>query len=122
MSENMANANVNNNAAENASSTPYVECSPDCDIEEAKDEFIVTMDMPGLDAKAIKVELDRDMLNVSAVAEIDGLEARLYKRQFRVMRGLDASKVQADYKLGVLKLRLPKPVEKKARQIQIQCE
>ncbi len=122
MSEEMANANVNHNAMENANSIPYVECSPDCDIEEAKDEFIVTMDMPGLNSKAIKVELDRDMLNVSAVAEIDGLEARLYKRQFRVMRGLDATKVQADYKLGILTLRLPKPVAQQAKKIQIQCE
>ena len=94
--------------------------SPDCDIEEAKDCFLVQVDMPGLELNNIHVELDRDMLTVDGTATIEGLETRHYERQFRVMRGLDATKVQADYKNGVLSLRLPKPVEQQARQIKIQ--
>ena len=76
--------------------------------------------MPGLELNDIHVELDRDMLMVEGNATIDGLETRHYERRFRVMRGLDATKVQADYKNGVLALRLPKPVEQQARQIKIQ--
>jgi HSP20 family molecular chaperone IbpA len=34
---------------------------------------------------------------------------------------LDAAKVEADYKNGVLALKLPKPAEQQARQIKIQC-
>lgn len=95
--------------------------SPDCDIEEARDAFFVQVDMPGLDRQDIQVELDRDMLTVEGVATVDGLDARRYRRQFRVMRGLDAADVQADYKNGVLSLRLPKPLERQARQIKVQA-
>lgn len=117
-------ANMNNSISENknATSKAYEEYSPDCDIEETKDAFVVSMDMPGLDVNAIKIELDRDMLCISGMADVEGLRARLYKREFRVMRGVDASKVKADYKLGVLSVTLPKPEAQQARQIKIECE
>lgn len=96
--------------------------NPDCDIEEAKEDYIVRMDMPGLDPSGIDVKLDKDILTVQAVAEIDGLMPRKYYRQFRVMRGLDAAKCQAEYKLGVLTLRLAKPQSMQPQQIKICCE
>ena len=103
----------------NTNQEKMIAFSPDCDIEEAKDCYLVQVDMPGLELNNIHVELDRDMLMVEGNATIDGLETRHYERQFRVMKGLDATKVQADYKNGVLALRLPKPVEQQARQIKI---
>jgi HSP20 family protein len=106
---------------QNKTNEKVVSFSPDCDIEEAKDCYLVQVDMPGLELNDIHVELDRDMLTVEGNAVIDGLETRHYERQFRVMRGLDAAKVKADYKNGVLALKLPKPAEQQARQIKIQC-
>ena len=64
---------------------------PDCDIEEAKEDYVIRMDMPGLDPAGIDVKLDKDILTVEAKAEIEGLAPRRYYRQFRVMRGLDAA-------------------------------
>lgn len=95
---------------------------PDCDIEEAKEDYVIRMDMPGLDPAGIDVKLDKDILTVEAKAEIDGLAPRRYYRQFRVMRGLDAAKCQADYKLGVLTLKLAKPQSAQSQQIKICCE
>lgn len=95
---------------------------PDVDIEEAKDDYVVTVDMPGLEPNSIDVKLDKEILTVEAHADIDGLAPRHYFRQFRVMKGLDASKCRADYKLGVLTLKLAKPEEAKPRQIQISCD
>ena len=106
---------------QNKTNEKIVSFSPDCDIEEAKDCYMVHVDMPGLELNDIHVELDRDMLTVEGNAVIDGLETRHYERQFRVMRGLDATKVEADYKNGVVDLRLQKETEQQQRQIKIQC-
>ena len=97
------------------------EFSPSCDVEESKDYYMVNVDMPGLELDKIHVELDRDMLLVEGTDETEGLAPRHYIRQFRVIRGLDASRVQADYKQGVLSLRLPKPETQKPKQIKITC-
>lgn len=123
----MSNIAVNNNSNNNELQTTnakveYIEVSPDCDIEETKDAFVLNVDMPGLDKSQIKIELDRDMLTVEANEEIDGFEPRHYERQFRVMRNLDPQTIKADYKLGVLNIVLPKPAEQKSQQIKIQCE
>ena len=91
-------------------------------IEEAKEDYVIRMDMPGLDPAGIDVKLDKDILTVEAKAEIEGLAPRKYYRQFRVMRGLDAAKCQADYKLGVLTLKLAKPQSAQPQQIKISCE
>ena len=95
---------------------------PDCDIEEAKEDYVIRMDMPGLDPAGIDVKLDKDILTVEAKVEIEGLAPRRHFRQFRVMRGLDAAKCQADYKLGVLTLKLAKPQSAQPQQIKICCE
>ena len=95
---------------------------PAVDIEEAKEDFIVSVDMPGIEPKDIQVNLDKEILTVEAKAEIEGLPTRKYYRQFRVMRGLDASKCRADYKLGVLTLKLAKPTTAQPKQIKITCE
>lgn len=112
----------NASASQNAVKVRACRVSPDCDIEEAKDDYIVRMDMPGLDPEKIDVKLDKDILTVEADSAVDGLETRHYYRQFRVMRGLDAEKCQADYKLGVLTLTLAKPQTAKPQQIKITCD
>ena len=95
---------------------------PAVDIEETTDDVIVSVDMPGIDPQKIDVQLDKDILTVQAKSEIESLEPRLFRRQFRVMRGLDSSKCRADYKLGVLTLRLTKPTTSQPQQIKITCE
>lgn len=122
MSEELMNKTESVPETKNTQSTPFQEIEPDCDIEETKDAYILTMDMPGMDPNKIQVDLDQDMLHISAMAEISGLEARHYERNFRVIRGLDAAKVSADYKQGVLALHLPKPAQQQSHQIKITAE
>ncbi|MFA5624848.1 MAG: Hsp20/alpha crystallin family protein [Bradymonadales bacterium] len=93
---------------------------PQVDILELKDDFMVRADLPGLEIEDISVSLDRDMLTVEAQSDVEGLYPRAFARKFRVMRGIDAEKIRADYKDGVLTLMLAKPVESKPQRIQIQ--
>ena len=95
---------------------------PAADICETSDNFIIKMDMPGLNPDAISVKLDKEILTIEAKSEIEGLPPLEFHRQFRVMRGLDASACDADYKQGVLALTLPKPSTAKPQQIRIQSE
>ena len=95
---------------------------PDVDVEEDKEDYILSMDMPGLTPENIDVKLDKDLLTVEAKEQIEGLAPRDYFRQFRVARGLDPAKCRAEYRLGVLTLRLAKPVTAKPQQIKICCE
>lgn len=95
---------------------------PDVDVEETKEDYVLTIDMPGLNSEDIDVKLDKEILTVEAKAEVEGLAPRHYYRQFRVMRGLDATKCRADYKLGVLTLKLAKPTTAKPQAIKITCE
>lgn len=102
--------------------TQFEEFHPDVDIEEAKDDYILNIDIPGLTTDAIDIKLDKDILTVEGNAIIEGLQPRHYYRQFRVMRGMDASQCRADYKHGVLTLRLAKPKTSSPQQIKIACE
>jgi len=95
---------------------------PPADIAEAKEDFILCMDMPGLNPNDISVKLDKEILTVEAKSEVEGLPPRIFYRQFRVMNGLDASKCRADYKQGVLTLSLAKPTTAQPQQIKIQSE
>lgn len=95
---------------------------PAVDIIETKEDYILHVDMPGLDPNKIGVNLDKDILSLEATAEIEGLPVRCYQRQFRVMRGLDPAKCRADYKAGVLTLKLAKPSSQVPHQIKISCE
>ena len=114
--------NTETTAAQKPVKIQFCQVQPDVDIEEDKEDYILSMDMPGLAPENIDVKLDKDLLTVEAKAEIEGLAPREYFRQFRVARGLDAAKCRADYKLGVLTLRLAKPQTAKPQQIKICCE
>ena len=118
MSENTQKAEL----AERAEAEQEVQVMPLVDIEETEEAFVVTADMPGLKLEDINVQLDKDILIVEAPSAIEGFSKVRYQRKFRVQRGLDPDKVQADYKQGVLKLMLPKPVAQKSQKIKINCK
>ena len=127
MSENMIQScNCNDKLQVKGEGAPaeerLVRIQPAADIIETKDSFIVNMDMPGLDPAAITVNLDKEILTVEAKSEVDGFPPQMFYRQFRVMRGLDASRCRADYKQGVLALTLAKPTSAQPQQIKIQAE
>ena len=95
---------------------------PAADIIETENDFNIRMDMPGLAPDDISVKLDKEILTVEAKSEVEGLAPRIFYRQFRVMRGLDATKCRADYKQGVLALTLAKPTTAQPQQIKITSE
>ena len=96
------------------------------------DEYVtVHMDVPGLTAETLEIELQDDVLTVRGeralpyAAEQGGAWQRLergfgtFERVLRVPRGLDPDAIEASLADGVLTLRIPKPDRLKPRRVEI---
>jgi HSP20 family protein len=115
-------------AVEQTRDCPVV--APAADIAETKDALLVAMDMPGVAESAVRVELEDDVLTVSAEPAAEAAPelpiarrefcARAYRRAFRIHADVDRDGIQAHLRHGVLKLTLPKRAPEKPRQIQVE--
>ena len=100
--------------------------TPRVDMEEDEKEIRVTAELPGMDAKDIYISIQRDVLTLrgeksSEHEEKKGQYHRIersygsFERQIPLGVEVDAEKVGADYKNGVLTITLPKPAEEAAK-------
>jgi HSP20 family molecular chaperone IbpA len=105
-------------------------------VEEQKDKYLVTADMPGFDKANIHVNVSGDgLLHLKGEQTREWSEQSKDKsylraersfanieRKLRVPRGVDAEKIAANYENGVLHIVLPKTVEaaKEQKDIAIQ--
>jgi HSP20 family protein len=103
---------------------------PAVDVWETENDLVYAFDLPGVREDAISIELHDDTLTVSAQRERvnerteDGFaryERRFgtFSRAVGVPQGVSESGIRADYKEGVLEIRVAKPEEAKPRKIQI---
>jgi HSP20 family protein len=103
---------------------------PAVDAWETEDEIVYAFDLPGIAENEISIELHDDTLTVTATRERaverteDGFarfERRTgtFSRAVGVPSGVTEESVKADYKNGVLELRVAKPATTKPRKIQI---
>lgn len=105
---------------------------PSCDINETKDHYLVSFDMPGVRKEDIKIEVQGNQLVISGerqreVKEGDGdttlRHERMYgkfERTFVLPTSVNTDKIEAHYENGVLNVALPKAESAKGRTIQIQ--
>jgi HSP20 family molecular chaperone IbpA len=104
---------------------------PPADIFEDTDGISVVLDMPGVSKDRLHVKADGNGLLVEGDAEIpmpEGMEAVYadvrathYRRSFGLTGELDAERIEAGLKDGVLTLRIPKRSELKPRRIEIKA-
>ena len=106
---------------------------PAVSVSEAKDELLLTAELPGLTEDDITIELENNVLTVSGekneVRE-EGDEERKYhvyersygsfSRSFTLPRTVDGQNIVATFENGVLTVKLPKVPEAKGRKIEIQ--
>ncbi|MGD9986205.1 Hsp20/alpha crystallin family protein [Pseudonocardia sp.] len=93
------------------------------------DEYIVEFDLPGVDASAIDISLERDVLTVRAErrptqdgsVEMQVAERPLgvFSRQLFLGDALDGDHVHASYDAGVLRLTIPVAERAKPRSISV---
>ncbi len=105
---------------------------PAMNIYDDGESFIVRAEVPGVDPKDIEVSATGDTLNVRGKREVgvDGKECSYHRRErsggefrraFTLPDNVDASKVVAMVKDGILEIRLPRAESAKQRKIQIQA-
>jgi len=100
---------------------------PACDIYENKEEVLLVADLPGVVPEGLKINLDNDQLTLEARRDLPSegclltseYKACEYRRSFAVPSGIDAAKIAAELKDGILRLHLPKSEDIKPRSISV---
>jgi HSP20 family protein len=92
----------------------------------------VDIDLPGVDAASIDINVERNVLTVSAQRSWerqDGDQVYLaerhrgtFRRQVHLGDGLDADRIEARYADGVLTLRIPVAEAAKPKKIEVQTD
>lgn len=104
--------------------------SPNVDIRETKDNFVLTFELPGISKDDINIHFEDGLLKVEGERKEDEAmegvsllrrERRFGKfyRSFKVKARVQSDKIEADYKNGLLTINLPKAEEIKAKEIKI---
>jgi HSP20 family protein len=94
------------------------------------DEFVIAFDLPGVDAEAIDVDVERNVLTVraerrpielgeQAVTQLTERPLGVFSRQLFLGDALDTERVDAAYENGVLVLRIPIAEKAKPRKIAV---
>lgn len=99
------------------------------DAWRAGDEFVVEIDLPGVDPASIDVDVERNVLTVRAERPVRANDAQLltaerqrgvFSRQLFLGDALDTERVTAAYEHGVLTLRIPVAEKAKPRKISVE--
>jgi HSP20 family protein len=107
----------------------HADWSPAADVYETEREFVIELDLPGIERKGLEVSLSDNRLTVRGErpAPADLQARRGHKRPFGrflsafgpLPPNVEQKSVAAEYKDGVLRLRLPKRAEQKKGRIKI---
>ncbi len=100
--------------------------SPAVNVKETSEDFRIEVAAPGLDKKDFKVDLDNNVLTVSSEKEHkDEQEDEKYMRRefsytsfsrsFSLPEAVDAEKIKANHKDGILTITIPKREEAKRK-------
>jgi len=105
--------------------------TPASDVYESASEFRIAIDLPGIERGALEVSIDENRLTVRGerAAEAEGKRrgggstgrpfGRFLSRFGPLPATVDQKNIVADYKDGVLTLRLPKRTEQKTGRVKI---
>jgi HSP20 family protein len=103
---------------------------PAVDVWETEKELVLSFDLPGIPEDKVAVELDDNVLTVTGERERtqEHTNERFYRyerrfgqfsRSVTLPAGVKEDDIKADYRDGILEIRVPKPEEQKPKRIQI---
>jgi HSP20 family protein len=105
---------------------------PASDIYETEAEFIISLDLPGIDRGALEVSVDDNRLTVRGERRLEEGATRrrgggrpfgrFLSRFGPLPASVDQKSIAAEYKDGVFSLRLPKRTEQKAGRVKIEVQ
>ncbi len=103
---------------------------PLMDVKEDKDKYAVTLEAPGIDKKDIKITMKKNELIIEGERkEEKKQEGESYlrvernygkfRRAIQLGEEIDQSKINAEFKDGILKINLPKSEKAKPKEVAI---
>jgi len=107
--------------------------APAVDMLDRKDEVVLRADLPGLEQKDIEVTVEEGVLTIRGERRGEQ-EARdedyyccerwagSFERGFTLPPGVDAERIKASFKNGVLEIRLPKAEKARGKKVEIKAE
>jgi len=107
--------------------------SPKADIEENDNEYIISLELPGVDKKDIKLNVDNNLLIIKGekkqskeVKEENYLCSERnygsFQRTFEFPGLIKPDKIEAEFKDGILRISAPKSEEIKKKEIEIKVK
>ena len=113
-----------------ANNLSFAEWAPAVDIQETDTEYVVKADLPDVKKEDVKVEFNDGVLTVEGERkqEREGKGKKFHKierecgkfvRRFALPTEIDASKLTAEFKEGVLNVHLPKSPDAKPKAITV---
>lgn len=110
-------------------SITVAEWAPLVDITEDEKEYIIKTELPEVKKEDVKVAVENGLLTIVGERKFEKEENKKYHRveraygrfvrSFIVPDSVDADKVSAEFKDGVLKVHLPKSEKTKPKQIEV---
>ena len=101
---------------------------PVADVYEKPDEYVVVLDLPGIDRDALEINLENERLLIKGTRVTSNGEQSQrraerphgkFNRSFGLPAAIDPERIQAEYKDGVLSVHLPKRKEQKPQTLKI---
>ena len=102
---------------------------PPVDLHETASEYVLTAEVPGLEQKDVSVQVHDSYLTVSGVRLEETRTCEQYhrverghgsfSRTFHLPHPVDAERISADLRDGVLRVTCPKTADAEARRIRI---
>jgi HSP20 family molecular chaperone IbpA len=102
---------------------------PATDIFEQPDALVLIADMPGVDERDVDIQIEKNVLSLTGTVQAQTygehrlkyheFETGRFERKFTLSDEIDASKIEASVKDGVLRIRLPKAEAAKPRKITV---
>ena len=107
--------------------------TPDVDIYETENELVLKADLPDVKLEDIDVRVENQVLTLKGERRFEREETSkgyhriersygLFTRSFSIPPTVEADKVSADYKNGVLTVALPKKEAAKPRQVKVEVK
>jgi HSP20 family protein len=105
---------------------------PAIDMVDRKDEIVLRADLPGLEEKEIEVTVQDGSVTIRGERKEETEEKKedycyserrygLFSRTLPLPAGVEADKVKATFKKGVLEVHLPKAKEMKGKRIEVKA-
>ena len=106
--------------------------TPACDIYEDEDGVTLSFDLAGVEAKDVDIRFENGVLTIRGERKLEHPDERenyhrielsygTFTRSFALPGTVDAERIRAEAKNGVLDISLPKRAEAKPRSIQVKA-